>query len=160
MTKYHADVYSFDPSPEVVTAMQEAEELPGYHYFPYGLSDKDEKKVFYKPSSGQDYSEYFASWTGSEQLEMQVYRLQTLMDRFGLEKLDLLKMDIEGSEFMALPDLLAATPEIDQFCIETHARIFPDSVERMRKIKRMMNAAGYDLIVNGIEEQLYCRQGI
>ncbi len=155
--KYGVEVFAFDPSPEVVRAM-EGQVLPtGYHYFPYALSDVDEKKTFYRPSSGQDYSEYFASWTSNIQITMQCHRLKTLMDMMGMKRIDILKMDIEGSEFMALPDILNSHVLFDQLCIETHARIFPNSVEKMAWLKRQLNEAGYELVVNGIEEQLYCR---
>lgn len=156
--KYNVNVFAFDPSPEVVRSMKE-EKLPdNLKYYPYGLSDKDEKKTFYLPSSGQDYSEYFASWTGKNTVELQVYRLKTLMDMFGCSKLDLLKMDVEGSEFLAMPEILDSGVQFDQLCIETHARIFPNSVEVMRNFKKMMLQHGYALISNGLEEQTYIRK--
>ncbi len=52
------------------------------------------------------------------------------MKKLGHKQIDLLKMDIEGSEFMALPDILNSKIIFDQLCIETHPRIFPDSVEK------------------------------
>lgn len=158
--KYNINVYAFDPSPEVVKSM-EMEKLPvNMHYYEYGLSDQDGKKEFYLPSSGQDYSEYFASWTSGDKTVMQVYRLKTLMQMFGHDQLDLLKMDIEGSEFLAMPDILSSNIQFKQLCIETHARIFPDSVNRMREFKKMMNDHGYLLVSNGRQEQTYIRRGI
>lgn len=153
--KYDMKVYAFDPSPEVVENMQK-QSLPGnLRYYPYGLSDTDALKTFYRPSSGQDYSEYFAPWTGTEKMQMQVYRLSTLMKMLGHRHLDLLKMDIEGSEFMALPDILKSGTEIDQLCIELHTRIFPNSVEKIREIRNLLNKHGYLLISNGRQEQTY-----
>lgn len=119
------------------------------------LSDKDALKDFHVPSSGQDYSEFFASWTQSKIIQMQVYRLSTIMKKFGHYKLDLLKMDIEGSEFMALPDIFASGVKVNQLCIETHSRIFPDSTERMRNLRKLINENGYVLVSNGRNEQTY-----
>ncbi|EOS80781.1 FkbM family methyltransferase [Dorea sp. 5-2] len=153
--KYGMEVYAFDPSPEVVKEM-ESKKLPeNLRYYPYGLSDEDALKTFYLPSSGLDYSEHFAPWTSSEKIQMQVHRLSTLMERFGHSRLDLLKMDVEGSEFMALPDILESGLEFDQLCIETHTRIFPDSVEKMRGVKKLLNDHGYLLVSNGRQEQTY-----
>ncbi len=155
--KYNVQVLAFDPSPEVVEDMENQELGDNLRYYPYGLSDEDALKTFYRPSSGQDYSEYFAPWTGSERLQMQVYRLSTLMKKFRHAHIDLLKMDIEGSEFMALPDILDSEVIFDQLCIEMHTRIFPDSVDRIRWVKRILNERGYLLISNGRQEQTYIR---
>lgn len=158
--KYGVEVYAFDPSPEVVEEMKKQELPKNLHYFPYGLSDKDAEKSFYLPSSGKDYSEYFAPWTSSKKIQMQVYRLSTLMKKLGHKQIDLLKMDIEGSEFMALPDILNSEIIFDQLCIETHPRIFPDSVEKIRWIKQLLNQHGYLMVSNGRQEQTYIREGL
>lgn len=153
--RYGMEVYAFDPSPEVVRDM-EGQALPDHlKYYAYGLSNEDKLKRFYLPNAGQDYSEYFAPWTKSERIEMQVYRLSTLMKRFGHTYLDLLKMDIEGSEFLALPDILKEGMLFGQLCIETHTRIFPNSVERMRWVKNLLNQHGYLMVSNGRQEQTY-----
>lgn len=160
--KYGMEVYAFDPSPEVVKEMERKELPKNLKYYAYGLSDEDALKTFYLPSSGRkgrNYSEHFAPWTSSAKMQMQVYRLSTLMKRFGHDRLDLLKMDVEGSEFMALPDILESGMEFDQLCIETHTRIFPDSVEKMRGVKKLLNDHGYLLVSNGRQEQTYISKG-
>lgn len=158
--KYGAEVYAFDPSPEVIDSMKR-EVLPeGMQYFPWGLSDQDIEKEFFLPSSGQDYSEFFASWTGGEKIKMQCYRLKTIVEKFGHTHLDLLKMDIEGSEFMALPDIFASKVQFDQLCIETHSRIFADSAIKMRELRKLINDHGYVLISNGVQEQTYIRKDL
>ena len=155
--KYRMMVYAFDPSPEVVESMKK-EKLPSnLFYYEYGLADVDEKREFYRPSSGQDYSEYFTPWTSADKISMQVYRLETLMKMLGHSYLDLLKMDIEGSEFSVLPDILTSGIEFKQLCIETHTRILPNSVDKMREIKEMLNKHGYLLVSNGRQEQTYVK---
>ncbi len=153
--KYGVEVYAFDPSPEVVKTMSTTELPPQFHYYSYGLSDQDGKKSFYVPSSGQDYSEFYTTWTGNTKTEMQVYRLKTLMDMFKIDYLDILKMDIEGSEFLALPDILMSGVKFKQLCIENHARIFPNSFEKMKELRKLLNQYGYLMASNEIEEQLY-----
>jgi len=156
--KYKMNVYAYDPSPEVIETMKQQNLPDNLLYSPYGLSDEDDEKVFYLPSSGQDYSEYFTPWTSNENISMQVYRLSTLMKKNGHTCLDLLKMDIEGSEFMALPDILKSGVKFDQLCIETHTRIFSNSVEKMRGIKCLLNEYGYLMVSNGRQEQTYIRK--
>lgn len=158
--KYHMQVYSFDPSPEVIEDMDKQNLPDSMKYYPYGLSNTDALKTFYLPSSGQDYSEFFAPWTSSKKIQMQVYRLQTLMDKLGHNHIDLLKIDIEGSEFMALPEILDSGIKFDQLCIETHTRIFPNSVEKMRELKELLNSHGYLMVSNGRQEQTYISEQV
>lgn len=158
--KYGLKVYAFDPSPGVKEEMTHQVLPERLEYYAYGLSDVDAVKTFYQPSSGTDYSEYFASWTSAEKTEMQVYRLATLMEKLGHKHLDLLKMDVEGSEYLALPDILNSGVTFDQLCIETHARIFPDSVEKIRWIKTLLNEHGYLLVSNKRQEQTYIHESV
>lgn len=155
-TKYGMNVYAFDPSPGVVDKMK-YDRTPKLHYYPYGIGDSDGIKKWHVPRSNQDYSEYFTFWTSdNNEIEMEVYCLESLMRRFGHEHLNLLKMDVEGTEFKVLPDILGQL-NIDQICIETHARIFPDSVHVMRETKKLFNKNGYLLVSNEKQEQTYIK---
>ena len=78
------------------------------------------------------------------------------MEKYGHNHIDLLKIDIEGSEFMALPEIL----ESGGICIETHTRIFPNSVEKMRGVKELLNKNGYLLVSNGRQEQTYISERV
>lgn len=161
--KYGAVVYAFDPTPEVIEYMKKSDIPAKLHYFPFGLSDKDGEKEFHCPGSDRaytDYSEYFAAWTSEKTIKVEMYRLKTLMDRYGYDHLDILKMDVEGSEFLALPEILESGVKFDQLCLETHARMFPDSVDKIRGIKKLLNTNGYLMISNGATEQTYIHESM
>ncbi len=161
--KYGAVVYAFDPTPEVIRYMEDSDVPEKLHYFPYGLSDQDGEKEFHCPNSDQaytDYSEYFAAWTSEKTITVEMYRLATLMKKFGFGHLDILKMDVEGSEFLALPEILGSGVRFDQLCLETHARMFPDSVDKIRGIKKLLNENGYLMICNGATEQTYIHESL
>jgi len=161
--KYGVVVYAFDPTPEVIKYMKESNVPEKVHYFPFGLSDRDGEKEFHCPNKDQaytDYSEYFAAWTSEKTIRVEMYRLSTLMKRFGYDHLDILKMDVEGSEFLALPEILKSGVRFDQLCMETHARMFPDSVDKIRGIKKLLNENGYWMISNGATEQTYIHESV
>lgn len=82
------------------------------------------------------------------------------MKKFGFGHLDILKMDVEGSEFLALPEILGSGVRFDQLCLETHARMFPDSVDKIRGIKKLLNENGYLMICNGATEQTYIHESL
>lgn len=158
--KYGMDVYAFDPCPGVIEEMKRHNLPKKLKYYPWGLSNEDALKTFYCPSDGVNYSEYFAPWTGNDKTQMQVYRLSTLMEKIGHDHIDILKMDIEGSEFFALPDILNMGVVFDQLCMETHARIFPDSVDKVRSLKRLLNSHGYLMVSYSGEDQTYIRKNL
>lgn len=160
---YNCKVFSFDPSPEVVYKMKE-EQLPyNLKYYEYGLSDIDGIKAFHIPSSGKagkNYSEFYRPGVDTSVVNLQVYQLSTLMKKLGHTHLDLLKMDIEGSEFIVLPNILQTNVQIKQLCLETHARIFPNSIEKMQWIKKLLNQKGFLLISNESNEQTYIHNSL
>jgi FkbM family methyltransferase len=65
--------------------------------------------------------------------EIQGYRLRTLMDRLDLERISLLKMDIEGAEYEVLGDAASWIDAVDHIVIELHDRIRPGCSDRFRK---------------------------
>lgn len=158
--KYGLTVYAFDPTPEVMQNMCKQVLPDKLHYYPYGLSNEDGIKQFHKPKTGLDYSEYLAPWTAVDTISAEMHRLKTLMDQFGYNHLDILKMDIEGSEFLALPEILESGVKFDQLCIEIHSRIFPDSVHKTRELKNLLNKHGYLMVENGIHEQTYVHKSV
>ena len=50
----------------------------------------------------------------------QVRRLATIMQTLGHTRLDVLKLDVEGSEFEAVPEILASGIRVDQLLVEIH----------------------------------------
>ena len=65
----------------------------------------------------------FHKWCADGHDHAPFYKLKTLMDRLGHHRIDLLKMDIEGSEFATLPMLaeLPAHRRPKQIAVEIHA---------------------------------------
>lgn len=157
--EYNAKVWGFDPTPEVYEAIKR-NDIDGFVFQPIGLSDKDGKKELHRPIGGLDYSEYLTSWTKQETISVDFCRLETIMKKKDICEIDVLKMDIEGSEFLAVPDILKSRIRVDQVCIETHARFFSDSVERMRAIKKLFNDNNYLLISNEVHEQTYISRSV
>jgi hypothetical protein len=68
-----------------------------------------------------------------------VYRLATIMQLLGHSRIDVLKLDVEGSEFEAIPDLLASGIAVDQLLVEIHyqfrSRSFRQGLDLIDQIK-------------------------
>ena len=58
----------------------------------------------------------------------QTHRIKEL----GHEKIDILKMDIEGAEFEVIHDIICDGIEFGQLCIEVHDRFFENGDKRLK----------------------------
>ena len=72
-----------------------------------------------------------------------VRRLPTLMQELGHDRLDLLKLDIEGGEYAVLDDVLAVGPR--QLLVEFHHRWDGRGFDRTRQAIARLDAGGYRL---------------
>lgn len=156
-------VYAFDPTPKALAWLKEQNLPQGYRYYQYGLSDKNEQASFYLPEN-DDYVS--GSETGHEGLKknsisVQMRTLRSLMQITGdnSDEIGLLKMDIEGSEFKAIPQILSSKIKFDQLCIEVHQRFFKDGRKMVKKLIQTLNNEGYYItaVSDNYEELLFER---
>ena len=57
--------------------------------------------------------------------EVDCVTIDELLERFGIERIDLLKIDIEGSELEVLADSAAWMPKVEALAVELHDRYRP-----------------------------------
>jgi Methyltransferase FkbM domain len=79
----------------------------------------------------------------SEAVEVPVYRLASIARMLGHERIDVLKMDIEGAEYGVLEDLLVSGLAVKQVLVEFHHRRAEIGVEKTKRAIRCLNEAGY-----------------
>lgn len=75
-----------------------------------------------------------------------------ILRELGHDRIDVLKMDIEGSEYEVIPTILDAGVEIGQILVEIHERYFPDGREKTRKMLNLLNDNGF--LVFGVSDSL------
>ncbi len=68
-------------------------------------------------------------------VEASVERLSSLMKRLGHLSVDLLKLEIEGSEYMVIDTIAQDRPDIKIICIEFDEYFHPKGISTLRKIK-------------------------
>jgi hypothetical protein len=74
-----------------------------------------------------------------------MYRLSTIVKCLGTEKIDLLKIDVEGAEYDLLPDLIDSPTPIKQLMIEFHHRIGIESLATTIRYVNRLRDAGFQL---------------
>ncbi|WP_224982615.1 FkbM family methyltransferase [Geomonas agri] len=127
--KYGVTVHAFDPTPRSAQFVQRQSLPEEFVFHPYGLADYDGTALFYPPENAEWVSHTLLRRrrTAKNAIEVAVYRLETIMSLLGHDRIDLLKMDIEGAEYGVIGDILTSSPVAggaQQLLVEFHHR-FP-----------------------------------
>lgn len=156
--QFGTEVHAFDPTPESI-AWVARQKLPAkFHFHDYGIAAFDGTLNFYPPKKpgrmhfSQDRQKY--NRPDQRPIPGRVLRLSTILKQLGHSHIDVLKLDVEGTEFDCIPDLLQSGIEIGQLLIEVHyhhpTRSFDEGVRLLRQIE----AAGFacfDISSRGLE---------
>ncbi len=145
--RYGVRVYAFDPTPASHRWLATQATPDAFVVHDYGLADYDGTAPFYVPAHPEhvSHSMLSASHTRDEALEVPVHRLGTVMAMLGHTHIDLLKMDIEGTEYAAIADLTASDLDVRQLLVEFHHRFDTVSPERTAEAVRSLAAAGFQI---------------
>ena len=140
-------VVLFDPSPTGTATMEKPENrLPQFRFYPFALAAREGHLTLAPPRHAAEGS-WFAQAPGTETIQVPCIDLASLMRKNGHERIDLLKIDIEGSEYEVLDDLLKKRIPVRQICVEFHHGMLP-GIRRSQSIRAILRllAAGYGLI--------------
>ena len=135
MEKYNAEIYAFDPTPKSVKWVKNNVHNEKFHFYPYGISDKDGKESFFLPENNDYVSGSVLLHNGLKTvpIEVDMFQLRTIMNKLGHRKIDLLKMDIEGSEFNVVPNILAYMGGVLHKCALKYTEDFlPKDIRRIK----------------------------
>lgn len=126
------ECYAFDPTPKAIEYVKghKLSSNTRFHFYPIGLSDKDGMEEFYLPVRLDYVSASVINHKNVDsqrKIHVQMKTLRTIMKELKHEKIDILKMDIEGSEFKVVNDMMNDKFDpinFQVFCVETHERFF------------------------------------
>src|ERR1019366_5457702 len=105
--RFGMDVYAFDPTPKSI-AWARSQNLPSqFTLYEYGIADFDGNISFNPPENPAhiSYTILDRPKTEDNKISAPVKRLATIMRELGHNHIDLLKMDIEGAEYVVIDDL-------------------------------------------------------
>lgn len=147
-----AEVHSFDPTPGATDYMSR-QNLDRVWFHPWAVLDEDGQMRLYFPMS-ETHGSYFAEDlhnTGRFH-EVPCYRLTTIMERLGHDRVDLTKMDIEGSWYAVLHDLAAGPVRPTLLEVEYDS---PAPVWRVARAHAVLRRAGYVLTHQERDNAIY-----
>jgi FkbM family methyltransferase len=142
------DVHAFDPTPRWVDWIKTQQTPPQFHFHPFAVGGKDGTiRMFPRMFKGKKSSTMLTLVDeGAGEgiaLEVPVKRISTIMTELGFQHIDLLKMDIEASEYEVIDDLLDSGIQVYQLIVEFHHRFKTVPIEKTRSVVRKLQQAGY-----------------
>ncbi len=152
-------IYAFDPTPKSIAYVKQHPlyTSPKFKFEEIGISDADQIVEFHLPKNPDYVSGSMETHNGlqTESIQVQMNSFTTICKAHNIQKVDILKLDIEGSEFKVLPNVLKSGIPIAQICVETHERFFADKRQKIESLIHTLASAGYKCVAKDFVENVY-----
>jgi FkbM family methyltransferase len=106
--RYGCTVHGFDPTPRSILYAEEVSERePRFRVHPVGLFSEDSEQRFFSPRDNDHVSHSITNLQGTDRyITARCRRIGSMMSELGHDRLDLLKLDVEGAEYAVLDSLV------------------------------------------------------
>ncbi len=156
LSTFNCKVYAFDPTPKSIRWIKNHKDLPeNFNFYDYGIGSYDGNISFYPPKN-PDYVSctiYEKEETKNKKFDVPIKKLSTIIKDLKHDKIDILKMDIEGTEYEIIDDILNIDIEIKQILIEFHHRFPNIGIEKTKEVIKKMNENNYKIIAVSEREE-------
>jgi FkbM family methyltransferase len=144
--RFGCRVVGFDPTPKSAGWLKKQELPTQFGYVNVGLAGENGVITFNAPAD-PDFASYSTvhATNGGQKIELPVKDLETIAREHSIDKIDVLKMDIEGSENAVIETLLGSRIRPVQILVEFHHRIHNTEFARTRKAINTLEGIGYRL---------------
>jgi len=118
--RFACNIYAFDPTPKAIHYVNKIAGFnTNYHFFDFGLWDKDEILKFYVPKNPDHVSHSLVNLQNTnDYISVKVKRLSEVMKVNNHSLINVLKLDIEGAEYKVLNSIIEDDLNIDIICVE------------------------------------------
>lgn len=146
--RFGATVHAFDPTPRSIQWVKRQKLPDRFVFHEYGIAGYNGVARFYPPENSEWVSHTLLDRpsTANHAIEVPVRCLRTIMSSLGHERVDLIKMDIEGAEYSVVADMLQTQPAVggaEQLLIEFHHRFTGKEIGDTRACIRALNKGGF-----------------
>ena len=142
--RFGVNVEAFDPTPGVRKWLAAQSLPPEFHFHAVGIASHDGEESFHLPPRKNwiSHSVIRARQFGKEVVRLPVMRLSTAMKLHGHDRIDLLKMDIEGAEYAVIEEIVQENIPVRQMLIEFHHRLSSVGTAKTRKALALLQERG------------------
>lgn len=147
---YKLHIHAFDPSPRSIEWVKKQSLNENFHFYPFGLAAQDGTLSFSEPDVPGVHSLTISDSNAEKGAELRthllpVHRLPSIIEKLGHDRIDILKMDIEGAEYEVIDDILNSPVPIAQLLIEFHHRFDSIGIDMTRQAISSLNDAGFSI---------------
>jgi FkbM family methyltransferase len=148
-----AQVFAFDPTPKSINWIKTQLVSDKFNFLDFGIDQVTGFVNFNLPKDPNNVSGSTLQHKNVDTLNSISVPMKSFSDiikQLGHTHIDVLKMDIEGSEYAVIESILSSPVKIDQILIEIHERFFPDGKTRTQKLLKSLDEHGYKVF--GVSE--------
>ncbi|TRX51650.1 FkbM family methyltransferase [Fulvivirga sp. M361] len=160
--KHGCEVFGFDPTPKSIKWCQEQVLPKNFHLHEYGIASETGLASFYLPQNKNHISGsivYNNNVSPNDFISVDMKAFKDIATELNHDKVDLVKIDIEGAEYDVLDNILQSSIVINQLVIEFHERFFKDGKDKTIKSINTLNKKGYEVfaVSDSFEEVSFVR---
>ena len=146
MDHFKCQVFAFDPTPKSIEWVKKNVSDKNFKFSPFGISKSSGVKKFYKPKnqlhvSGSLYDSDVVNKNDYENLNF--ITLIDAMKEYDHQKINVLKMDVEGAEYEIIEHIKENNIQIDQILVEFHSLIIENGDSKTKKAIQTLYEMGY-----------------
>lgn len=145
--QFKCSIHAFDPTPRSQKWFKTNNSSENIIFHTYGLSGSNNTIKLYEPSNDKyvSYSVMNKGLRGGGYIEAKVKNLSTIMTSLDHDHVDLLKMDIEGSEYDVIDSLCDNLIIPNQLLIEFHHRFSGVGIKKTKRALSQLAGLGYKI---------------
>lgn len=148
IANYGVDIHGFDPTPESISWICQQSLPAAFHHHPVAVGGHSGEMVFQLPDKDGACAREIASTSPSaaHTISVPCKTLTSIATELGHRSIALLKIDVEGSEYAILDDLLQSNLQVRQILVEFHHRFTGLNLAMTKNAVRNLRSRGYELI--------------
>ena len=140
-------VHAFDPTPRSIAWVRRQSFPRQFVLHEYGLANFNGMAQFYGPENPSNVSHTLVEGSdhSEEPISVPVKTLEAIRVELGHDRIDLLKLDIEGAEYGVIRDLRSAAVRPGQLLVEFHHRFPSIGIAKTKQAVGDLRDIGYKL---------------
>lgn len=158
-----AELYAIDPTPKSLAFLAEQKLPANFHVIPYALTSRDGEISFSLPrdprwvsGSEVELSDDSRDLDYENRITVSGKTLTSIMAEHNIERVDLLKMDIEGSEFSVLDNILEDRIPIEEMLIDVHHYLMPGGDGLLKGMLSGLKRGGFGIFESEEDKTFSC----
>lgn len=145
---YGATIHAFDPTPRWVRWIGTLELPERFHFHPCAIGNcNGQMQLFPRMPKGRKSNSMMTlvneGVTEDDGISVPVRTVGSLVSQLGIERVDILKMDIEAAEYDVIDDFLSDGVPVYQLLVEFHHRFRSVPVNKTRDALDLLFSKGF-----------------